>query len=91
VSWAEIDALQARESELTEELAQIRAQIKELIATNLIKAAKLTESEREILPLVQQRLNNVNIAARLGITQRTVQFHVSNILKKAGVPDRRYL
>jgi DNA-binding NarL/FixJ family response regulator len=91
MSWAEIDALETRERELIEELAKIRVRIKDIIAKQLILSAKLTRAEREILPLVQQHLNNVNIAARLGITQRTVQFHVSNILKKAGIPDRRYL
>jgi DNA-binding NarL/FixJ family response regulator len=86
--WAEIDELEKRERELIEELTAVRAKMKELIAKHLIEAAKLTPAEQEVMPLLQQRFMNINIAARLGMKERTVKYHVSNILRKTGVPNR---
>ena len=51
-------------------------------------AAALTPREREVLQLVAQGLANKQIAARLGITERTVKLHVSNILGKLGAANR---
>jgi DNA-binding NarL/FixJ family response regulator len=51
-------------------------------------AEQLTEREREVLQLVAQGLQNKEIAARLGIRERTVKFHVSTILSKLGAANR---
>ncbi len=51
-------------------------------------ADPLTPREREVLQLVAQGLANKQIAARLGITERTVKLHVSNILGKLGAANR---
>ena len=48
----------------------------------------LTERELEVLRLVAEGLSNKEIAQRLQMTRRTVEFHVSNILKKLGVTSR---
>jgi DNA-binding NarL/FixJ family response regulator len=49
---------------------------------------QLTDREREVLDLVAQGRANTAIAARLGLSQKTVRNHVSNILTKLQVADR---
>jgi DNA-binding NarL/FixJ family response regulator len=49
---------------------------------------ELTEREREILDLVAEGRSNTTIAVRLGITDKTVRNHMSNIFAKLAVVDR---
>jgi DNA-binding NarL/FixJ family response regulator len=49
---------------------------------------ELTEREYEILTLIAQHRSNVDIAARLVLSPKTVRNHVSNILAKLQVADR---
>jgi len=48
----------------------------------------LTAREIEVLRLLAQGLANKQIAARLGIRERTVKFHVSAIFRKLDVTNR---
>lgn len=48
----------------------------------------LTEREREILRLVAQGQSNKQIGVTLAITERTVKFHVSAILRKLNAANR---
>jgi DNA-binding CsgD family transcriptional regulator len=48
----------------------------------------LTLREEEVLKLVSEGLRNKEIAARLGITERTATFHVGNVLSKLGADGR---
>ncbi len=48
----------------------------------------LTERELEVLRLVTEGCTNKEIAHRLQIVERTVQFHVHNILRKLDVASR---
>jgi two-component system response regulator DegU len=50
--------------------------------------SSLTPSERQVLSLLAQGLDNAAIAERLVVTKRTVQNHVSNIYGKLGVNSR---
>jgi len=49
---------------------------------------ELTPREMEVLRLLAQGLANKQIAARLGISERTVKFHVSAIFGKLGATNR---
>jgi DNA-binding NarL/FixJ family response regulator len=49
---------------------------------------RLTERERDILRFVAAGDANKEIARKLGISERTVKFHVTSILRKLGVENR---
>ena len=48
----------------------------------------LSQREREVLALMAEGMSNQLIAERLGISDKTVKTHVSNVLSKLGVADR---
>ncbi|MFQ6392096.1 ATP-binding protein [Nocardia sp. KC 131] len=54
-------------------------------------AAGISDREAEVLALVGQHRSNAEIAAQLFISVRTVETHVSSLLRKVGVTDRRAL
>jgi NarL family two-component system response regulator LiaR len=48
----------------------------------------LSQRERGVLTLMAEGLSNLQIAERLGIGEKTVKTHVSNVLSKLNVNDR---
>ena len=52
--------------------------------TNIV----LTERERHVLRLLHNGVSNKQIARELGITVRTVEFHLGNVYQKMGVACR---
>ena len=48
----------------------------------------LSPRETEVIGLLQRRLSNKEIGCALGISERTVRFHLQNIFEKLGVHDR---
>jgi len=64
---------------------------KALLDAQLLHGHFLTAREAEILQLLMRRLTNKEISSAIGISERTVKFHVSNILGKLQLEDRRDL
>jgi predicted ATPase/DNA-binding CsgD family transcriptional regulator len=52
---------------------------------------EMSEREAQILAAVGAHLSNAQIASRFSISIRTVESHVSSLLRKLGVTDRREL
>lgn len=51
--------------------------------------AELTEREREVLSLIAEGMSNRAIAARLFVTERTVEAHTKQIFLKLGLTESR--
>ncbi|MEV4060413.1 ATP-binding protein, partial [Nonomuraea dietziae] len=51
----------------------------------------VSRREAEVLTLLEEHLSNAEVARRLHISVRTVENHVSSLLRKYGVADRRAL
>ncbi len=49
--------------------------------------AELTEREREVLALIAEGMSNRAIAARIFVTERTVEAHVTQIFQKLQLPQ----
>lgn len=66
---------------------------RELLTRTLgsLSAPQLTEREQEVLDLLAGGLSNRTIAEKLGISERTVKAHVSNLFDKHGVRNRTEL
>jgi DNA-binding CsgD family transcriptional regulator len=56
-----------------------------------IRPGPVSQREGEVLALLREHLPNTQIAGRLHISVRTVENHVSSLLRKYGVADRRAL
>ncbi|MGN6814415.1 MAG: response regulator transcription factor, partial [Thermomicrobiales bacterium] len=56
--------------------------------TGAVAFPELTESERGVLRLLAQGVNNQGIAQRLNLSPKTVRNYVSNIFGKLQVADR---
>jgi len=50
---------------------------------------RLTEAERRVLRLVALHYTTGEIAARLGLSEHTVNAHIEHILTKLGLESRR--
>jgi DNA-binding NarL/FixJ family response regulator len=57
--------------------------------TTAANPAGLTARQVEVLALVAEGLGNAEIAARLSLSAKTVEHHVSTLLAKLGVGSRR--
>jgi len=58
------------------------------IKSEVNQFTSLTPREREIFTLLAQGLSNQQIGRQLFITERTVKYHVSNVLRKINVASR---
>jgi DNA-binding NarL/FixJ family response regulator len=72
-------------------MAAYVAQMRALLDAQLLPGHSLTAREGQVLQLLMRRLANKEISAALGISERTVKYHVSNILSKLQLENRRGL
>lgn len=72
-------------------MAAYVAQMRALLDTQLLPGHSLTAREAQVLQLLMRRLANKEISSTLAISERTVKYHVSNILSKLQLEDRRSL
>ena len=83
-------ALAARRAVAADDPTQVRAAAKlcaDAFGSDL--EPHFIREERDVLPLLGQRLSDAEIAALLFIGVRTAEFHVANIMGKLGATSRR--
>jgi DNA-binding CsgD family transcriptional regulator len=66
-------------------------QMKTVLDRQLLAGESLTAREGQVLQLLFRHLTNKEIAHQLNISERTARFHVSNVLSKLGLENRRNL
>ena len=53
-----------------------------------LRAYGITSRELDVLQLIDEGLGNTSIAARLFLSPRTVETHMTNLLAKSGTANR---
>ena len=87
---AALEVFEALGAELWAERArqELRASGETARRRDVDDAPALTPSERQIAALVREGLSNRDIAGRLFVSPRTVDFHLRNVFAKLGVASR---
>jgi DNA-binding CsgD family transcriptional regulator len=62
-----------------------------LAMADRLAASGVTRKEAEVLGGLREHLTNAEIAARMYVSERTVETHVSSLLRKLGASNRREL
>jgi DNA-binding NarL/FixJ family response regulator len=73
---------------LVHRLARSRARAVDTDVADVSGVARLTARERDVLRLIAEGMTDRDIAAALTISARTVETHVSSVLRKLGVRNR---
>lgn len=81
----------AKRRVLTEALESLRQKLQEMTPPLKDVQGTLTDREQEVVKWVIQGMTNKEIAARLGISDKTVKTHLSNIFSKLKISRRLQL
>lgn len=57
-------------------------------AVGILAGSGVSKRERDVLDALGERLTNLEIAERLSVSERTVESHVSSLLRKLGAANR---
>jgi DNA-binding NarL/FixJ family response regulator len=68
--------------------AQVAAKVMSEFSGHRRRGSLLTERERQVLRQVRDGLSNKQIARALGISERTVKFHLNSVFTKLDVENR---
>lgn len=82
-----LDDLAREREHHVQRIAEIDAELARRVL-QIIEAEPLTARQRDVLTLIAQKFQNKEIADRLGISVRTVKFHVTGLLEKYNVDSR---
>lgn len=99
VALGRTDAAEGEATAAVEQLRELGAEAEAQRGRRLLEGAiradaagpplpQLTPREREVLRLVTEGLTNRQIAERLVVSEHTVHRHVTNMLRKLGLPSR---
>ena len=95
VSYSALEAAMAKRDELIvlyqelpKRIRMAQLEIDRMVSPSNPAAMYLSRRQREVLELLVCELSNKEIAVRLHIEERTVKFHVSNLLHKYGHKTR---
>src|SRR5688500_5210857 len=80
--------IEARRSGIAADALVVASTGRRIGSDEAIEAEPLTVRETQVLELLAEGLPNKAIAARLGISDQTVKFHVSSISGKLGAANR---
>lgn len=85
-----------RLKKLSDDLGSLRALVEELRNGELVSEARLEEyaitpREREIVRHVSRGLTTMQVADRLGISEKTVEQHLDHLYRKTGTHNRTAL
>jgi DNA-binding NarL/FixJ family response regulator len=83
---AELDDIRRLIAMANNRLTQIEDSLKKVNA--VATGNSLTKQESVVTKLAQQGLTNADIASRLNLSERTVEFHLRKIFPKLGVTNR---
>jgi DNA-binding NarL/FixJ family response regulator len=64
------------------------AKVHSFAQSNLRAPQKFTPQQSRVIDLVRDRLANKEIAATMGISERTVKFHLQNVFRSMGINSR---
>ena len=68
--------------------ASSRAEARRRARRNALPLADLTPRERNVLECIARGLDNAEIAASLGLSEKTVRNHITRVFDKIGVEHR---
>lgn len=93
-AWGYLSKLHATGDALLDAIGRVRAGDRlfpDDLPLDECGRARVSPREREVLALVGEGADNLTIAARLGITERTVKAHVTSLYRKLGAESRLQL
>lgn len=72
-------------------LRESRIKLRNAVRKEICMNSGISNREEAVLGFVRDGLMNKEIADILGVRERTIKFHVSSLLRKTGVSNRREL